>query len=288
MSHFYLKTNTNIDSKIEFGFDANTEHVQYDANIADNDKIIGLAEFIENKYFLFKNFFERENMIIGDIPKVQIKLSNEIFEDEEIKISKEPTNGNQPIKNIFTRLGEYCPSNDVSKSSIKIYYKAFDMSNILKFEASIIQCLAHECFHYIHHSYIKEQFNDLSKNSKIVKESLADFYSLIILLFYYYAVIRGKGGNELKLLSGIKGADGAPCFEEIAKERYDFWKRYDYDESVYSYALKILTLDNKEYEYSDDLKYYDSEEHDFCEKFTRVFQESKDSFDNAIYFLKTI
>ncbi len=129
------------------------------------------------------------------------------------------------------RLGEYQPD----RHQIIIYYRAIerdvehvDVEN-MDYYAKLSSVIAHEYFHAMHHAM--DPGNTLWKNSatkkvtafqKIeIKEALADFFSIL------WCYEKAKESNGY-------------VFMDVARERFDSWKKYIYSAWPYSRAIYLM------------------------------------------------
>ena len=114
------------------------------------------------------------------------------------------------------------------KPYIEIYYQNADYHDA----ASFRKCLAHEYMHYMHHVNAGKKY-DVAKEE--LKEALADFFGVL------YSIYRGQTDDL-----------------NVAKARYNSWKKNFGTYWPYANALYFYKVHGKEMKFSSDYKqYYD-------------------------------
>ena len=220
------------------GEDDDCEHVYYDPDIPQGERVPGLARHLEEHYgriieFLMhalkpdlkEDYLPKKIDVIltkghpADVYPIDVvervlrhwDLSNRTLSSPDIiEMLKEDTM-TSPI------LGMYLP--DPEESLITIYYENGPRILNDKYFALFESVLCHEYAHHIHHLYLGSYFISRKETARIIKESIADFAS------FYYCVEYTPYENELG---------------PIAKEKLDGWERYFGSGWPYAEALWFL------------------------------------------------
>jgi len=165
--------------------------------------------------------------LIGAERMVELEGSEE---DKEVLIGIIDILSMRKVDNVLL-LGEYLPD----RHQIMIYYNAIEreVNRIVKpdmdFYAKLSSVIAHEYFHAMHHAMVPGHilWNNSSYRGikgyqkREITEALADFFSV---LWCY---------NEAKDKKGF-------LFMDVARERFDSWKKYLYSAWPYSKALYLM------------------------------------------------
>ena len=223
------------------GFDPDCEHVYYDPEALDGQKVPGLAAYLEERYGRIIEFLcgalrpeLKEGVYLDRIPVIlkqghpadnypldvvkwvlrQWELNHHGLSASEI-IQMLKKNGNK-----FPILGRYFPNeNNPMESCIVIYYENSTKTQIEEYFALFEGVLCHEYAHHIHHLYLDRKFLEHNETAKIIKESVADFAS--------FAYLGEYESHEQEL--GL-----------IAWEKYSGWNKYFGSGWPYAEALWFL------------------------------------------------
>ena len=223
------------------GFDHDRDHVFYDPEVLDEQKVPGLATYLEERYWRIIEFLRgalqpelQEGVYPRPIPVI-LKQGHPA-DDYPLDVVKwvlrqwELNHHGLSASTIidmlkmsrkkFPILGLYIPNpyNPV-ESHIEIYYENSSKTPIEVYFALFEGVLAHEYAHHIHHLYLDRQFLENNETAEIIKESVADFASFAYLGEYEF--------HEKEL--GL-----------IAREKYSGWNKYFGSGWPYAEALWFL------------------------------------------------
>ena len=156
---------------------------------------------------------------------------------------------------------------------IEIYYKNISCESFDDYKAKLAQCLAHEFFHFIHDWLATGTFNNGSKEwaNKAVKESLADFFSVMYLLYSYKHYV----GDSPSLLA---------LRQKKAEDSYNAWENRFDTSWPYAQALWYYHINNW-LDFDPDFDNYLT--NGSIDKFKDVLIESQNSMYNAYRILTT-
>ena len=196
------------------GFDPDCEHVYYDPEIPDEEKVPGLAAYLEERYGRIIDYLMyalkpeiNPDFLMKRIPVVLVKghpadvhridVRRWVLDQWELlghKLAAEEIitmlHGESKI---FPILGEYIP--DLSKpteSMIVLYYENDWGTPLQEYLALFEGVLAHEYAHHIHHLYLGATFHTYGKTATIIKESVADFASFAYLVDHHQPLVAEK------------------------------------------------------------------------------------------------
>lgn len=124
------------------------------------------------------------------------------------------------------------------KPYIVLYYTNTNCPNEEDYKVAICNCLAHEYFHFIHHYLAKKTFKTRSKYGTMIKESLADFASVLYTLKQY----------ELK--QNLE-------FYRFAESRYNTWEDRADTDWPYAKALQFYKVNNRIHPFSENYRDYE-------------------------------
>ena len=149
---------------------------------------------------------------------------------------------------------------DGAEPYIEIYFNNISCDSFDDYRAKVAQCLAHEFFHHIHDRVATVTFQNGSPKweSKAVKESLADFFSVMYLLFSYKFQ-----AHKIR----------------TAEDRYKAWYNRFNTNWPYACALWYYFVRENWDNFNQDFDYYLT--NGSLDKFLEVLQESQNSMAAA-------
>lgn len=121
---------------------------------------------------------------------------------------------------------------------ITIYYKNFGTIDEDEYMSGIAMTCAHEFFHFLHNILAMDTFNDTGKFSTSVKEALADFSSVMFILWS-----KNHFSTEAANL-------------HVARDRYNAWVSKFGSAWPYANALYFYMVNNRQYPYSTEYDAY--------------------------------
>ena len=268
---------------VALGPDNDCGNVVYKNNISMTERVPGLAEFLcmvyEDVLGFARNAFGN---LFRDLYKIPVILRKEQptenYQNDDKTIAKLITryvraNPERVYEEDIERIlklrdyeepitGLYHSNRLVGKDReqdpyIEIFYNNISARNRQEFFEKAAMTLAHEIFHHIHDCNAPMTFNldPDNKENKIVKESLADFFSAL------YIIARRQP-------------------PKVAEERYYIWKRMLGTSWSYAYAYHFYRYGTLRWRpFSDN--FCDYANYRIIDKFIDVFQRSQFSMHDA-------
>lgn len=257
-------------------FDNDDDLVRYDSNVPENQRVEGLASYLNEIYRLIQDY--ARDMTSSLFSESGSKFSFEpipvilrqghpthVYETDDKTLArmidkiKRNNDGSyerilsilEKRKTVLSIVGLYC------KTHIVLYYENTSATSIDELREELEMTLAHEYMHYVHNMYVGDKaFSAKTPNRENVIEPIADYFSAMYMAWYRRNV-------------------------KLVQKRFDFWNEYYGFSIPYVFALDFLN-DGNHYPTA-----FPSTK-DSCSigKYLDVFLESKKDMEMAFRILK--
>lgn len=223
-------------------------YVLFDESISDLRQIkmgMGIPIILSNDTPVTK-YKESDEYIARKIIELFVETSSEesdTLNEDIMEILRKREYSVPTLGMYFSRGAEKYVDHSVSlpngdRPYITIYYKNFGIIDEDEYQSRIAMTCAHEYFHFLHNILAMDTFYNTGKFSTSVKEALADFSSVMFILWS-----KKHFSTEAANL-------------HVARDRYDAWVSKFGSAWPYANALYFYMVNNRQYPYDTEYNAY--------------------------------